>query len=134
IYPAELYSHGVRSKALGITTAANWLFNFGTLQISPLAFESIQWKVYVIYCLFCFAMGYVVYLFFPETQGKSLEEIDLLFSGNFKSHDPTANHPATASQALALLQQKNAKDNIHFSFMDSTTTLEEQHPQQQREQ
>ncbi|KAI9277178.1 sugar transporter [Phascolomyces articulosus] len=124
IYPAELYSQGVRSKALGITTASNWFFTFGVIQIAPLAFEQIQWKVYVIYCVFCFTIAAIVYRYFPETRGKSLEEMDLLFSGNFKSFDPAVHHPTTASEALAYIEQKNSKYNNQLSFMDVTTSTE----------
>ncbi|KAI8144822.1 sugar transporter [Fennellomyces sp. T-0311] len=135
IYPCELYSQGVRSKALGITTASNWFFNFGVVQLAPVIFSNIQWKVYIIYCVFCITMALVVYAYFPETQvhlkcsvwmtmtyviqGKSLEEMDLLFSSNFKSYDPTLHHPRTAAEALAALEDKRAQQIDSFAFTDA---------------
>lgn len=87
IYPAELYSQGslctiivslslshifcetgVRSKALGISTASNWFFGFGVVQLAPLAFLTITWRVYVIFCVFCAVIPVIVYFYFPETK------------------------------------------------------------------
>ncbi|KAG1323391.1 hypothetical protein G6F62_009685 [Rhizopus arrhizus] len=67
VYPAELYSQGVRAKALGISTAFNWLFTYIVLQLTPTMLERIQWRTYVLFCVMCIIMAIVVYLYFPET-------------------------------------------------------------------
>lgn len=56
-----------RSKGLGLSSAANWLFTFGVLQLTPLAFERIHWYVYVIYLVLNVCILVLVYLYFPET-------------------------------------------------------------------
>lgn len=58
---------GLRAKALGITTAANWLVSFGVLRLTPVALENIQWKTYMVFGILCAAIGVTVYCFFPET-------------------------------------------------------------------
>ena len=45
----------------------------------PPAFVNIQWKVYIIFGVFCTAMTIHVFFLFPETSGKSLEEIEAMF-------------------------------------------------------
>ncbi|KAI9319200.1 general substrate transporter, partial [Dichotomocladium elegans] len=110
IYPTELYSQDIRAQALGLTTAANWLFNFGVTQLSPLMFLSIHWKTFVIYAVLCAVSSYVVYKYFPETMGKSLEEIDLIFSGNFNFYDLNVHHPQTAAAALSQLDRIRARN------------------------
>ncbi|KAG0176174.1 hypothetical protein DFQ28_008153 [Apophysomyces sp. BC1034] len=122
IYPTELYSQGVRAKALGITTAANWLFNFVILQIAPIMFSTIQWKTYVVFGVFCACIALAVYGFFPETMGKSLEEVDLIFSCNFNYYDVNVHHPQTAAAALAQMERSQLQNEHHFTFVGPTVS------------
>lgn len=105
IYPAELYPQRLRAKALGITTAANWLFNFAISQLAPAMLDGIHWGTYLVFAIFCAIMAFIVWLDFPETKGKSLEEIDLIFSGQLKDDDLGVHHPATAAAALEQLER-----------------------------
>lgn len=45
----------------------------------PPAFTNIQWQTYMIFGTFCVVMTAYVFLLYPETTGKSLEEIDYVF-------------------------------------------------------
>jgi len=79
VYPPELFPLRVRGKAVALCTSANWAFNFALGYFVPPAFENIQWKVYIVFGIFCFAMFCHVLLMFPETAGKSLEEVESMF-------------------------------------------------------
>ncbi|KAI4718315.1 putative MFS glucose transporter [Aureobasidium sp. EXF-10727] len=79
IYPPELFPLRVRGKAVALCTAANWIMNFALSYFVPPAFVNIQWKVYVVFGVFCVTMFIHVFLCFPETSGKSLEEVEALF-------------------------------------------------------
>ncbi|KAI9259690.1 hypothetical protein BDA99DRAFT_99227 [Phascolomyces articulosus] len=109
IFPTELYSQDVRAQALGLTTAANWLFNYGVSQITPIMYVNIRWKTFATYAVLCAVIAFVVYRYFPETKGKSLEEIDLIFSGNFNYYDLNVHHPQTAAAALDVLDRAHAR-------------------------
>ena len=39
---------------------------------TPSGFKNISWKTYIIYGVFCLAMGTHVYFGFPETKGKKI--------------------------------------------------------------
>ncbi len=78
-YPPELYPLRVRGKAVALTTSANWAFNFALGYFVPPAFVNIQWKVYILFGVFCTVMWIHVYCLFPETAGKSLEEVEGMF-------------------------------------------------------
>lgn len=45
----------------------------------PPAFVNIQWKVYIVFGVFCVTMFLHVFFLFPETSGKSLEEVEAMF-------------------------------------------------------
>ncbi|KAJ5600176.1 High-affinity glucose transporter [Penicillium hetheringtonii] len=49
IYPPELYPLRLRGKAVAVSTASNWIFNFALSYFVPPAFENIKWKVYLVF-------------------------------------------------------------------------------------
>jgi len=79
IYPPELFPLRLRGKAVALTTAANWIFNFALGYFTPPAFVNIQWRTYLIFGVFSIAMATHAFFCFPETAGKTLEEVEDLF-------------------------------------------------------
>lgn len=47
--------------------------------ITPVCFSSLGWKTYLIFAAFNTVAIPIVYLFYPKTAGRSLEEMDLIF-------------------------------------------------------
>jgi hypothetical protein len=80
IYPPEIYPLRVRGKAVALATSANWAFNFALAYFVPPAFVNIQWKTYILFGVFCLAMFFHVFFMFPETAGKTLEEVEDIFT------------------------------------------------------
>jgi MFS family permease len=79
IYPPELFPLRVRGKAVALSTSANWAFNFALGYFVPPSFVNIQWKTYLVFGVFCAAMFVHVLFVFPETAGKSLEDVEEMF-------------------------------------------------------
>lgn len=79
IYPPELFPLRVRGKAVALTTSSNWIFNFALSYFVPPAFVNIQWRVYIIFGVFCAVMALHTFFCFPETSGKTLEDIEEMF-------------------------------------------------------
>lgn len=79
LYPAEITPLNIRAASNGLSTAANWSFNFMVVMITPVAFESIDSYTYTIFAVINLLMIPVVYFFYPETAGRSLEEMDNVF-------------------------------------------------------
>jgi hypothetical protein len=101
IFPTRLRAYGVglagtfldfswsppRSPALAAT---QWLFNFVITKITPLAIAHVGWRTFIMFAVFCLAMGVFVFLFVPETKQRTLEEIDVLFgavNAETRQHD-----------------------------------------------
>ncbi|GAA6062691.1 hypothetical protein JCM10212_004749 [Sporobolomyces blumeae] len=81
LYPAEITSVAIRAQANGLSTVANWLFNFVIVMVTPPGFANIGNWLYLVFAII--NLGVIlpsVYLFFPETAGRSLEEIDVIFA------------------------------------------------------
>ena len=79
VYPPEIFPLRVRGKAVALTTSSNWIFNFALSYFVPPAFVNIQWKVYIVFGVFCAAMAVHTFFLFPETAGKTLEDIEEMF-------------------------------------------------------
>lgn len=82
LYPTEINSLSMRTKGAALGTAANWIFNFMVVEITPIGIESLGWKFYIIWTVFNASFVPIVYLFYPETSDRSLEDIDRLFREN----------------------------------------------------
>lgn len=88
----------IRSKATSIGVGTNWIGNFALTFFTPVAFETIQWRVslvrskvgrprkltipqtFIIFGVFNVTSFFHVFLFFPETKRKTLEEMDEVFA------------------------------------------------------
>ncbi|KAG0039215.1 hypothetical protein BGZ82_009255 [Podila clonocystis] len=81
-YPAEIYPLRIRAKAVSLSTASNWAFNFILAYAVPPALEHIQYRTYYIFAGFCVAMTIHIFFMFPETKGRTLEEMDELFNSD----------------------------------------------------
>lgn len=73
-------------------------------------FRKIVWGTYVFFAAICLIMAMVIHLYYPETKGRSLEEIQLIFSGALIDQRPDAHHPSTAAEALLHLEQIQHKN------------------------
>ena len=69
----------VRGKAVALATSANWAFNTALGAFVPPAFETIRYKVYIIFGIFNLVMFFHVLFLFPETAGKTLEDTEKMF-------------------------------------------------------
>ncbi|KAJ5121275.1 uncharacterized protein N7515_009236 [Penicillium bovifimosum] len=79
VYLGEIFPTRLRAYGVGFGAATQWLFNFVITEITPRAINQIGWKTFLMFGIFCFAMGTFVIVFFKETKGRTLEEMDLIF-------------------------------------------------------
>jgi sugar porter (SP) family MFS transporter len=80
IYAAEVWSLGTRATGMSMAALSNWVFNFALGMFTPPAFVNITWKIFIIFGVLCVAAAAWFFVLCPETCGKTLEEIELLFS------------------------------------------------------
>ncbi|KAJ5793100.1 uncharacterized protein N7503_009078 [Penicillium pulvis] len=78
-YPAEILPFQLRAKGLAITLSTDAVACFFNQYVNPVAFSVLQWKYYFVYvgCLVLFFL--LAYFLFPETKGRSLEEVSRIF-------------------------------------------------------
>lgn len=80
VYTSEIFPTRLRAYGVGLGSATQWLFNFVITYVTPAAISNIGWRTFIMFGVFCFAMGVWVLCFVRETKGRSLEEMDVLFT------------------------------------------------------
>lgn len=91
IYQSEIFPMNQRALGTAVSTAANWLNNVIIGQITPYAFKALGWKYFFVFVATNASNAVVSYFLFPETKGKTLEEIGLLFGDtNVRGYDADA--------------------------------------------
>ncbi|KAL6697112.1 general substrate transporter [Trichoderma pleuroticola] len=80
MYAAEIAPLRTRSQVTAMAAAIHWLFGFVIAEVTPVAFANISWRYYIVYASISAFSSAVFYLFYPETRGRTLEEIDEIFT------------------------------------------------------
>jgi hypothetical protein len=70
----------VRAKAISLSTASNWLFNFALAWAVPPGLSTIAYKTYFMFGTFNLAAFIHIFFMFPETAGRTLEEVEEIFA------------------------------------------------------
>jgi len=85
VITGEIFPLKIRAKAMSLSVASNWLWNFAIAYSTPYLVESgpgnadLGTKVFYIWGSTCFGCIIFAYFCVPETKGLSLEQIDLLY-------------------------------------------------------
>ncbi|KAK1963139.1 general substrate transporter [Colletotrichum sublineola] len=110
LYPVEVLSYEIRAKGM----AFSGLFtNFALLSNQlgvPVALKNIQWKTYIVFCVWCFIQTGILYFLVPETKNRTLEELDIIFASP---------NPVKASTAK---KQYEVDANANILHVDEATT------------
>ena len=86
----ELLPLRLRQRGSSLSTASNWIMNYMVVQITPPAIANIGYRTYIIFAVLNAAWVPVIYVFFPETKGLELEDVDKLFrKGDFPHEGET---------------------------------------------
>ncbi|KAI0120955.1 general substrate transporter [Xylariales sp. AK1849] len=98
LYCTEVAPIRLRMAMSSISTANHWLWNFVVAMVTPVAIDTIGYQYYIVFAVIAACVPVSVYFFFPETMGRNLEEIDMLFKESpspwatvqFAKHRPVA--------------------------------------------
>lgn len=82
LYPTEINSTRYRITGMSYGVATNWLINFGVVFVTPLGIARLGSQFYVIWTVLNALMVPLIWIFYPETAGRSLEDIDRMFEAH----------------------------------------------------
>jgi energy-converting hydrogenase Eha subunit A len=74
-YLVELFPYAQRTMGIGVEQIFGKLGGFFSTNVNPLALTAIDWKYMAIYCGWIMFEFIFVFTFYPETYGRTLEEL-----------------------------------------------------------
>ncbi|KAM0786056.1 hypothetical protein ACM66B_006867 [Microbotryomycetes sp. NB124-2] len=80
LYPAEINPLKTRTRANAVSTTCNWSFNFAVVMWTPPMLSAINWGTFLFFGVINVCFIPPIYFFYPETAGRSLEEVDVIFA------------------------------------------------------
>ncbi|KAE8327480.1 general substrate transporter [Aspergillus sergii] len=102
LFPLHLRANGVGFAIFTTSITAIWL-----TQVTPLAFEALAWKFYLIFIAYNLFSAGIYYFLLPETNQLSLEEIGALFG------DEVAPDPKAVSGNVKQFPPRNQRKVVH---------------------
>lgn len=86
VYPAEIFPVQIRAKANSISTLTNWCLNLLFAQTAPIALANMGFRFFYFFFAFNIVAAFCYAFLFPETKGKTLEQMDELFGDQLVPH------------------------------------------------
>ncbi|CCX15963.1 Similar to Sugar transporter STL1; acc. no. P39932 [Pyronema omphalodes CBS 100304] len=117
LYPAEINPLRTRGKANAVSTINNWLFNFAVVMVTPIMVDKIKWATYLVFALFNASFIPFIYFFFPETKGRTLEELDIVFA---KGQTEGISYVKAAKELPMLNHAEIEEYSIRYGLFDNS--------------
>ncbi|KAK6081348.1 hypothetical protein SCUP515_03036 [Seiridium cupressi] len=81
-YPTEIMPFFMRSKGLAVKTFVGQIALIINMYVNPIALAAISYYYYVFFLALNCLWLFLIWMYFPETNGYSLEELATLFDGH----------------------------------------------------
>ncbi|KAM0750892.1 putative MFS monosaccharide transporter [Meredithblackwellia eburnea MCA 4105] len=122
--PAEINPLRTRTNANAASTITNWLWNFTVVEFVPPMLTSWKWGTFLFFAVINACFIPIIYLYYPETAGRTLEEIDLIFA---KAYNENKSYVAVAASMPKLTDTQIAEESkrLHLQQVGSQDLGEE---------
>ncbi|KAF8345118.1 general substrate transporter [Amanita rubescens] len=79
VYVSDIFPTRTRHYGLALASASQWLWNFVVTKVTPQMITNLGYKIFIMFATVNIGAMATFSLIIPETKGKSLEEMDILF-------------------------------------------------------
>lgn len=110
VYSAEVWSLETRSVGMSIAVVCNWICNFALGLFVPPALANITWKTFIVFGVLCFAAAIHMFLQYPETGQKTLEEVEELFQKGAKAAWKTRVGQSHLDEKVVEMEERKQED------------------------
>ncbi|KAI0173580.1 hexose transporter [Hypoxylon sp. FL1284] len=136
VVTSEIYPLKIRAKSMSLSTASNWLLNFGIAYGTPFMVEegtgyaALGAKVFYVWGAFCILAAIFVYGMIYETSKISLEQIDemyerIQFAWKSKDFEPSWSFQQLRDDGFADSGIPPPEHELHQQASRTTTTTSE---------
>jgi MFS family permease len=88
IYPPEINPMRTKTAAAGVSTCTNWISNFAVVMFTPVLINRSSWGTYLFFAVVNFLFVPLIFFYYPETAGRRLEEVGLIFAKAYAEKTP----------------------------------------------
>ncbi len=126
ITPPEVNPLRTRTAAVAVSTCTNWICNFAVVMFTPLFISSTRWGAYLFFALMNFLWVPIIYFYYPETAGRRLEEMDIIFAkAHLEGKPPTASqNTCPNSQSPKSKRKQKGLDCSSLCYMSARRKME----------
>ncbi|KAH8682004.1 general substrate transporter [Xylariales sp. PMI_506] len=79
LYPVEVLSFEMRAKGMAFSTLAVNISGLLNQFAWPVSLRNIGWKTYIVFTIWDAIQAFIMWIYLPETKGRTLEELDEIF-------------------------------------------------------
>lgn len=108
-YSAEILPYKIRAKGLTLCFVGTGLAGVFNQYVNPIGLEKLGWKFYIVYDVVLVIECLVIYFFYVETKGPTLEEIAVLFDGENAHVMAPVTRPSESDVQDDIIEEVHAK-------------------------
>jgi hypothetical protein len=79
VYNAEIFPVEILARGNSLASVSNWYVGLIIGQISPIALDAVMFRYFYAFFVFNVVAAIFYAVFYPDTKGKTLEQMDTLF-------------------------------------------------------
>ncbi|KAF6834592.1 MFS monosaccharide transporter [Colletotrichum plurivorum] len=113
VYNTEIFPTSVRARGLNFAAAGGSIASIMVTKVWPIGIDALGSKVYFIFMTINLICIPVLYVFYPETKGRELEDMDALF-GSVGEHSYQTGHDDLSEHLL--------QDDAQYRDSEESTT------------
>ncbi|KAK4671641.1 hypothetical protein QC764_607630 [Podospora pseudoanserina] len=111
-YMVEIFPYQQRAKGIAVEQLTVRFAVFFNTYVNPIALDAIGWKYYIVYCVWILIEIATVYLLFPETHNRTLEELSFMFEGKEMQDKIQKNVDKVLDVELEGVKRRSSNDGI----------------------
>lgn len=107
--PQEILPLKIRAKGAALAAAADFLGNFLVVEVTPPGIKNLGYRFYIVWAVLNIANATIVWLFYPETAGIPLEQIDFLFTDDTSVNEMNEKQPFYRKMQWSIVAKASAE-------------------------
>ncbi|PVI02833.1 general substrate transporter [Periconia macrospinosa] len=111
-YPVEILPYTIRAKGFSLLMFFGKASNFINILVNPIGLQALAWKFYFVYVAWLCVEVFLVWKFFVETKGPSLEAIAAMFDGETEGRPRETDFATWADEKNEQHPSKEMVENV----------------------
>ncbi|KAF1850050.1 general substrate transporter [Cucurbitaria berberidis CBS 394.84] len=106
-YCVEIFPYTLRGRGLSVTLGSAYVGLIIGQFVNPIAMEHLKWRYYIVFCCLLALLLFLTWFLFPETRGRTLEQIAEVFEGRQDDRE------AVGEKVMGERNEKSAVEHVN---------------------